>query len=502
MSTLIWGGWGLPEAEADPQPEFAVLVEGHRILEAGTRQELRTRHPAAEIVGQREYVLLPAMVNSHDHGRAIGTLPLGVPDDPLEVWLPGLWSQPALDPYLAAAHDGLQLLRSGVGTVVHSHNPRDWSDLEAETEATLRGYRDAGIRVAYNVPILDQNPLVYGEQGAFVKGLPAEAQQAAAFFVHPGWPALPEYLGLCAGLWDRYHDHETHTVHIQISPCGGQWCSDAAILQSVEFARTRRTRVQMHLLETQYQKVYAERSWGNSFVRHLEDIGALGPWLTLAHMVWVEPDDLALLAEREVAIAHNPSSNLRLRSGMAPLTKMAQAGIRLGIGLDGQSLDDDQDYLRELRLAWTLANRPGMGSGTLSSRRIFDMGTSEGAKITLEGAPLGRLAAGELADLMLVDWAAVQGVWASPHVDRLDLFLRRASRKHVQQVMVNGHWVVRDGRLTTLQLSEVTAALREQLETGENPALAEAAAAARALAPHLKRYYARWDDPAPDPVWE
>lgn len=107
----------------------------------------------------------------------------------------------------------------------------------------------------------------------------------------------------------------------------------------------------MHLLETRYQRTYARQRWAISFPQHLDAIGALGPWLTLAHMVWVAPDDLPLLAERGVGVAHNPSSNLRLRSGIAPPRAMLTAGVQVGIGLDGQALNDDQDMLRELRLA-------------------------------------------------------------------------------------------------------------------------------------------------------
>ncbi len=492
--TLVWAGLGLPDAQAAPQGDLAVYVQGDHIADLGPRAALGARYPDAEIVGSAGTLLLPAFVNSHDHGRAIGTLPLGIPDDLLEIWIPGLWSQPAFDPYLGAAFEGLTLLAAGVGTVMHSHNPLNWGRLEAEAEATLRGYRDAGVRVAYHIPILDQNPLTYGEEAGFFASLPAHVRPAADFFRHPGWPDLARYLDLCTALWEAHHDDHAHTVHIQISPCGGQWCSDAVITASVAWAREHDTRVQMHLLETRYQRAYADRTWGTSFVRHLEALGALGPWLTLAHMVWVEPDDLALLSERGVGIVHNPSSNLRLRSGIAPLPDMLAEGIKLGIGLDGQALDDDQDYLRELRLAWTLANRPGAAIPGISARQILEMGTRSGAELTLAGAPLGRLAAGELADLILLDWRAIQGVWSAPQLDPAELLLRRASTRHVSDVMVGGRWVVRDHRPTLLNLDEITSALRRSLEGGSNPAAAEAA---RALGPYLRQFYARWDEESP-----
>ena len=173
---------------------------------------------------------------------------------------------------------------------------------------------------------------------------------------------------------------------------------------------------------------------------------------------------------------------------------MVEAGIQVGVGLDGQALDDDQDYLRELRLAWTLANRPGAEARTVTASEVLHMGTAGGSAITLGAAtPLGALVPGALADLVLLDWAAIQGVWASPEIPSLDLLLRRANRTQVQHVMVHGAWVVRDGQSTTVDEAETVAAIRSELNGLEPTVLAESAAAARALAPYLRRFYAAWD---------
>lgn len=501
---LVWSGLALPFADAAVQRDFAVVVEGEHIVATGSRAEMQARYPAAEVFGDADTLLLPAFVNSHDHGRGLGTLPLGVPDDLLEVWLPGLWAQPALDSYLAAAYDGLRLLRSGVTTTAHSHNPRDWGALGAEAEATLRGYRDAGIRVAFHPPFVDQNSLVYDDTARFLAGLPPSVREMAAFFTQPLPLDRTDYLGLCADLLRKHHDPESHLVHIQISPAGGQWCSDELIMAAVDFAQRHNTRVQMHLLETRYQAIYAERRWGTSFVHHLDAIGALGPWLTLAHMVWVGVDDLALLAERGVGIAHNPSSNLRLRSGIAPLAEMARNCIRLGIGLDGHALDDDQDYLRELRLAWTLANRPGADEPTVYAQDLLHMGTRGGASITLgDSAPLGRLELGGLADVLILDcrfqiadWAALratQSPTSNPQAI-ISLLLRRASRRHVRHVMAHGRWVVRDGRATTLDEDAILAELCARVAAQDDTMQQHSALAAQALAPYIRRFYASWEE--------
>lgn len=498
MVKLIWAGEALTDADATPQSHFGVCVEGNRIVATGQRQELHARYPDAQMVGSEHLLLTPAMVNSHDHGRGLGTASLGVSDDLLEIWLLKLASLPSIDPYLAAAYDGLRLLRSGVGTVAHSHNPRNWQNMEAEAAATLRGYRDAGIRVAFHPPIVDQNLLVYDDAAGMLASLPPDVQLLAKQFQAPVPLDRQDYFGLCADLLNTYHDTEQHTIHIQVSPAGGQWCSDELILASVDFAHQYQIRVQMHLLETRYQRHYAYRRWGKSFVQHLDEVGALGPWLTCAHMVWVDEEDLPLLAERGVAVAHNPSSNLRLRSGIAPVAKMLAAGVTLGIGLDGHSLEDDQDYLRELRLAWTLSNQPGADAPTVAAQTIWHMATIGGAAMTLgDDVPLGQLAVGQLADLVLIDRSAVQGAsvpveyWsaASP----IEVLLRRATHHHVKHVMVNGRWVVWDGQNQTLDEGTMISALYEELAKQDRTELSQMAKACQTLATYLRRFYAEWE---------
>jgi cytosine/adenosine deaminase-related metal-dependent hydrolase len=493
--TIISAGTALLDTERPPQRNVAVLVEGNQITAVGAPEALQQGYPTAEQVGGAQFILAPAMVNAHDHGRALGSTALGVVDDLLEIWLPGLWGQPNLDPYLAAAYDGLRMLRAGVGTVAHSHNPRSWLTMAAEVEPTLRGYRDAGIRVAFHPPIIDQNPLVYADRDTFLAGMPPTIQEHARQFLVDCPISYAEYAALIDQIFQQYHDPEQHLVHIQLSPAGGQWCSDELIMHCVAQARRLGTRVQMHMLETYYQMRYAHKRWGTTFIQHLDALGALGPWLTLAHMVWPDLDDLALLAERGVGIVHNPSSNLRLRSGIAPLPEIARSGVSLGIGLDGHGLDDDQDYLRELRLAWTIANRPGAEAPNMPARDIWHMATQGGAAITFgETVPLGKLAPGFLADLVLYDLGATVYDERMEGEQLRSCLLRLLSRQHVQGVMINGRWVVRAGRNVTLDEAALVAELRAQIAAQPPAHERSIRYSAQAIAPYLRRFYQTWNE--------
>ncbi len=489
MPQIVQARYSLLGGEA--VEDFALCIDGERIVDVGKPADLVARYPDAERIGGDGFILSPAFINAHDHGRALGTLALGIPDDFLELWLPSLANLPVIPPYLAALYSGLQLLRSGVTGVAHSHNPAAWEHMPEEIPEAIRGYQDAGIRVAMHPPIVDQNMLVYAERERFLAGLPPDlrAQYHASDSINFSADA---YFAMLDDLYAQHHDSAGDRIHIQASPAGGQWCGDALILRACDWARRHNTRAQTHLLETRYQRQYAFKTWGKSFVRHLDEIGALGEWLTLAHMVWVERADIELLAERGVGIAHNISSNLRLRSGLAPIAEMNAARLSIGIGLDGHALDDDQDFLREMRLAWTLANGSGMSSADISASQIWRMGTERAADISFgRGAKLCRLETGARADLILLDWEAIKGRHAPdgfPPLDMLPAYLlRRATRRHVRHVMVAGEWLIRDGRHARVDIAEVEREIWQRVEFG-------ARAASSDLAPCLRAFYAGWDD--------
>lgn len=486
---IIWGKWAFIDGEF--QRDAAVYVVDSSIQETGQRRVLVEKYPDAAVFGGDDLLMLPGLINSHDHGRALGTVSLGIPDAILEVWLDNLGILPRLSPQLAAQYEGLQLISSGVTAVAHSHNPASDESMFEEVRPTLDGYRQAGVRVAMHPPLLNQNRLIYDDRETFISGLPTNYRERARDAVDSNGPVLDDYFAALDELFERSHDPHQHWVHIQVSPVGGQWASDELITRAVEWAREKDTRVQVHMLETQYQRRYAFRRWQKGFIQHLDDIGALGDWLTLAHMVWVEESDAGLLASRGACVAHNASSNLRLRSGIAPIAQFHQSGIKIGIGMDGHTLDDDQDFLREMRLVFTLGNRPGASSPDLAPVDVLNMATRNGASVTFgANAPLGKLTAGFLADVVLLDWEGIRGDWCPPEypsdVHLPEFFLRRANRTHVRHVMVNGEWYLRDGAHTRLDAASVSRAVREELARQPVPTPS-------VLGPYIRDFYAAWE---------
>jgi cytosine/adenosine deaminase-related metal-dependent hydrolase len=210
--------------------------------------------------------------------------------------------------------------------------------------------------------------------------------------------------------------------------------------------------------------------------------------MTLAHCVWARPDELALLAERGVTISVNTSSNLHLRSGIAPLAAMLEAGCRVALGLDGSALDEDEDALRDLRLAHLL--HVGTGFRVAASRAqllraAFATGRFSVANIDDGGV----VAAGAPADLLLLDWAAIDDDRLRDDVDPVTLVLNRATARHVRELIVGGRTVVKDGAVTGVDLSAARAEVLAQMRAGmaANDALARAMPALeQALGAHFE----------------
>ncbi|WP_198648835.1 amidohydrolase family protein [Cyanothece sp. BG0011] len=458
MKQIIWGGITLINDQF--LTHWGVYIEGQVIIDVDRFENLKKRYPDTDIIGGENLLLIPGLVNSHDHGRVISPVGFNIDDSWLELWLLQLEKLPNIDPYLAASIEGITLLKSGVTTVSHSHNPRNWDNLYQEASDTIKGYQNAGIRVAFHPPIVDQNLLDYTNKDQVLSCLSPSLLQHFEKYQNTPPISNQDYFDICSQLFNNYHDTINHQVKIQVSPAGGQWCSDQLMIEAVEWAKKHNTKVQMHLLETQYQRQYAYECWGKSFVKHLEKLGVLGHWLTCAHMVWIDESDLSILANKNVKIVHNPSSNLRLRSGIAPIAKMLTNNISVGIGLDGLGLDDDQDFLREMRLAWTLINQPGMNSTTIKPEEIWAMATQKGVEITLgNNVNIGQLKKGNLADLVLIDYQQIplrqRGFC---HNSKL---LRWLSKQQVKSVMVAGKWVIIDGQCQTLNEADLNQALAD-----------------------------------------
>ena len=229
-------------------------------------------------------------------------------------------------------------------------------------------------------------------------------------------------------------------------------------------------------------------------VAHLDELGLLGPRLTLGHAVWVDEDDLDLIAQSGTCLCHNASSNLRLHSGLAPCGHALRRHIPIALGIDEAGLNDDRDMLQEMRLVLHLHKRPGLDAPQgPSSADVFRMATEHGAATTPFAGSIGRLAPGMKADLVLFHWPTVAGPYLDPGVAAVDALVHRARTGAVRCVVVAGRKIYEDGRFTNIDRDAVVVEIRRVLASAAGAEEAHWRRVGKALLPYLREVYQDWN---------
>ena len=347
--------------------DAALLVEGSRIAEVGEWRVLRQRFPDAETFGSAHHLVLPGFVNAHHHGRGLSSVQLGVPDDVVERWLLDYWRVPPLEVYLDTLYANLRMLRSGVTTVIHSSYAREWGGIEAETRDALRAYADAGQRVAYAVGFDDRVQMVFGDEAAFLDSLPGGLALRTRALLQPADEAeVDRYFSFVSALAEQ--GSANPALRVLHGPSWHVWCSRPFLERVAEDARDKALGIHTHVLESPLERDHAMHAYGTDCVSYLQALGFHGRKVSFAHGTWFSEADIAACAESGISVSHNPSSNLRLRNGIAPVAGMLEGGVNVALGMDSWGVSSDDDILSELRLASLLHRlygaaplRPGQG---------------------------------------------------------------------------------------------------------------------------------------------
>lgn len=478
---------GTPVLHADA----ALAVEAGRVAAIGPWQTLRARWPQAEVLGGRGFVAIPGLINAHHH---VGTTPLqlGSPDHPLELWFASRLGLRDVDLRLDTLFSAFEMIASGVTTVQHLHSrvPGTAEDMIAAAGQVIGAYRGIGMRASYSLALRDQNRLVYEDDAAFTARLPAALRPAmAAYFARFTLP-LAEQVAVFEAI-RRLADADG-LIAVQLAPANLHWLSDQALDLAGELSARHDLPMHIHLLETPYQKVYAERRTDGSALAHLHRLGLTGPRLTIGHGVWMTEDDIALCAHSRTRICHNCSSNLRLKSGVAPVNRFLAAGIPVALGIDEAGINDDRDMLAEMRLVLRLHREPGIEAPHPTPAQVLRMATEHGAATTPFGDTIGRLSPGCRADIVLFDWAEVTAPYQNPAIPLLDVLVQRAKAGAVRTVMVAGEVIYHQGRFLRIDRAALLEELARWFARSLTPAEQARAALAQEVFPHVRAFYADW----------
>lgn len=454
--------------------------------------------------GPRQLVL-PALTNAHDHGRTFRTATIGAFGQPLESWLPYGGVVPGADPYLCAATSFARSLRKGVARLmVHYTRVQGLGAYVNEAQAVARAARDVGVQIGFAVAMRDRQGIAYCDDAHVLAALRPGIRDAVAARLSTRATPPAAQLALVDDVAQMVASAEGGSlaphVTVQYGPTAVQWCSEALLAAIAQASADTGRPVHMHLLETPYQREWADQVHPGGIVAYLDAIGLLSPRLTLAHCAWARPDELALLAERGVTIAVNTSSNLALKSGIAPLAEMLRQGCRVAMGLDGSAFDEDDDALREMRLAYALHRGWGFEE-TMTRAQLWSFAAQNGRRSVSgrtgaggEGDGGGRIAVGAPADVLVLNWDALDDDALFPDIDPLDLLLARGNGSHIDRVFVDGRCVVRGGRVTGVDEAALRAALNAEVRgklAAQPAASAEWRATLDALSDDLGPFYRR-----------
>jgi cytosine/adenosine deaminase-related metal-dependent hydrolase len=488
---LVRGGWVVPAHDRPPIFRGAVVVSGTAIEAIGTYAELKGRYAGAKEIGGEKFFLIPGLINGHGHGKGLTDFQRGSLDDTLESWILGNRKFLPLPVYEDVSLCAAKLLKSGVTTTMHNHNLQDPANYRREFEDAIRAYQDAGIRVQFNPSVRNRNPFVYGDNEKFLQGLSGEARR---ILTAPPPPGSLNAANFVEAVWDLHARHNSPMCRVGFGPMSPQWCTKDLLLEIKQAAQRLGCPIHTHALQSIFQNLYGLETYGKTLVAYLEEIAFLGQEVVLGHCVWPTEKDIETLSRTKTGVTHHPTCNLRVRNGIAPVFHMLRAGVRVGLGIDSKTVNDDEDFIQEMKICFLLHRIPSLelDSPHLTARQVFRMATETNADLLGYGRESGRLEAGRFADLVLLDCENMSFPFSDPAHDPIELLLYRGKGKHVHTVMIGGKIAVENGRVLTVDEERVAkklayAASRPRGE--EEKALSRAVDELRA---QVVRYYRGW----------
>ena len=426
IDILITGGWVLPLDEKNEviYPGSVAINKG-KIMAMGPTDSLDPFYCPHKIIVAKDHVIMPGLINAHGH--ASNSLVRGLGDSlELQKWISNLvWPIMSCanedEIFLGVQLSALEMLNNGITTFADM-----WHGVDAVAEATI----STGLRAALAYNIKD-----FGDHNRGDKEL-ARALDATS-------------------KWDGAADG---LLTIGLGPHSVYYCRPRLLKACADEARDRKLLIQLHVSENQNEVLDCmNENHGSSPVELLNDIGLLNENVLAAHLVCVDQEDISILRKTNTAVAHNIHSNLRLGSGIAPLTDFLEAKLRVGIGTDGPGSNDSLDLLRDLKTAALVQRGIHRNPSVITANQALRMATIDGAKAIGLSNDIGSLEIGKKADIILIDMD-------KPHLtprhydDRdsiMSLILLSATGADVDYVIVNGR-IILDNRVPqTINSSDV-----------------------------------------------
>ncbi len=406
----------------------ALAVDAGMIVALGETAAIEQAYIADKRIDARGRALFPGLLNIHTHLFQSAVKGLGE-DMAVEQWVksvtfPTAATMSAEEVYLLSLVSCLENLRSGATTVMDfMYGMRD----PALHDAVIRAMVDSGLRGRYTRTIVDRG-VEMGIPPAMLQ--PAEeslahAQELQAAFDGAGDGRLD--IGLAIGvIWGMTEEGLRATRRV---------ADETGMM------------ITMHVNETPYDNVFAQEQWGLNTIPMLARTGVLGPDFNAVHCVYMTDEDVALFVARDVSIAYCAVSNMYLGSGIPPITRLAGAGLRIGIAADGSGSNNCQDMLETLKFSALLQKVGQLNAGSVLAQRALDWATRDGARALGMADKVGTLAPGMKADFFLLNPFTPKAI---PVHDPVATLVYSAGQANVDTVVVDGRVLMEEGVFTQL----------------------------------------------------
>jgi 5-methylthioadenosine/S-adenosylhomocysteine deaminase len=405
----------------------AVVVTGDTIVAVGPRANIEAKYTASQTIVAKNTLVLPGFINGHTHVPM--TLFRGIHDDvTLNDWLyKYIFPAEAKNVTEEFVRWGTRLaaaeqIRSGVTT---------FADMYYFEDAVAEETKAAGMRGVLGETFID---------------FPAPDNKTNA--------AMLAYTEKFFQKWQG-----DPLIHAAVAPHSIYTCSQKTLQDSAALARKYHAPILIHTAEMKKEWDDSLKQNGMSPVQYLEKIGLLGPDVVSAHCIFVDEADRKTLAQRQVGCVHNPSSNMMIASGVAPVPEMRAAGIAVGLGTDGPAgSNNDLDLMEEIDLAAKLAKITKMDPLAINAKSVVEMATIDGARALHMEKEIGSLEKGKKADLILISLDEPNAV---PMYDVYAQLAYALKASDVETVIIGGRVVMRDRKLLTVNEPEAIAKARE-----------------------------------------
>jgi 5-methylthioadenosine/S-adenosylhomocysteine deaminase len=409
-------------ADADVIENGAIAIDDGVILAIGPLAEITATYAAEQTLAGDNRIVMPGLVNGHSH--AAMTLLRGVADDlALMDWLNN-YIFPAEVEFVDADFVRIgtelacwEMIRGGTTTFVDMYY---YPDVIAEV------VDQCGMRALVSATVIDQR---------------SPDAESAVDSIQKGSEFISRWQGRNSRITPIFGPHANYTLNAEQLR--------ATRAAAMEFNAP----VSIHLSESPFEVQYSKDTFGMTSIELLESIGFFDGPTIAAHVVWPTDVEIPILAERQVGVIHNPTSNMKIASGIAPVTDMLKAGVHVGLGTDGAASNNDLDMWEEMRLASFLQKVEQMNPEVLPAKTVLGMATIGGATAIGLGDTIGSLEVGKRADLIQVAFDDVHHV---PTYDVISHLVYVNDEQDVASVVVDGQVLMREREMLTIDTERVT----------------------------------------------